>query len=177
MIDSDEAISKNLADSIKSQMKNPDGDAYGCIRLNLILGKYAKEKMPRPIIFKNNLKFKGALHENIPSLRLKYLKGFLIHNYWIDTTDWINDINTYSTNRAKKWVLENKNYGRFQLALIAIVMPFYAFTKLFFGQQRWKSGFFAGFLYSLTSSLEWVVVVLKYYEIKYKKDADVNDIK
>lgn len=177
MIDSDEMVTKELANSIKDILtKSRQAQAYSCFLLNEALGRFVKGKLCRAIFFKKHLRFEGALHENI-KIKLKYLKGFLIHNSWTNITDWIADLNHYSTHTAKKWIIQKRNYNRLQLFLIATLMPIYTFLERFFWQKRFTKGIFAGFLYPLAWSVEWIFSVLKYYEIKYLKREKEENIK
>lgn len=169
MIDSDEIVSDKLKESIVQTIKNPKYQAYQCAILNNPFGAKVYLKMERPILFKKTLKFENALHEQLNEKNFGWLKGELIHQSWVDATDWIDDINHYSTHQAKKWILQNRNYNRFQLFLIGFLMPIYTFLKMFFWQKRFKNGLFAGFFYSLACSIEWIFSVLKYYEMKYLK--------
>lgn len=177
MIDSDEIVTKELANSIKDILtKTKQEQAYSCFRLNEALDHFVKEKIPRAVFFKKHLRFEGAVHEVI-KVKLKYLKGFLIHNSWTNITDWIADLNHYSTHTAKKWIIQKRNYNKLQLFLIGTLMPIYSFLQRFFWQKRFTKGVFAGFLYPLAWSVEWIFIVLKYYEIKYLKKEKKENIK
>ncbi|MBI5220422.1 MAG: glycosyltransferase family 2 protein [Candidatus Liptonbacteria bacterium] len=172
MIDSDEEITTPLADAIQRELARPRRDLYRCYRLNEALGRSTKVVLDRPILFRKHLRFSGALHETIELHNPGFLPAELLHHSWVDVADWIDDINQYSTYQAKKWLIEERNYNTFQLALIALGMPLYHFCKLFFGQRRYRNGFFAGLVYPLAQAAEWWFVILKYYEYRYLQHAE-----
>lgn len=166
MIDSDEELDLTLREAIRKEMRAPKAKAYGVYRLNRAFDRVSEEKLIRTVLFPSVLRFEHALHENI-DVPLTYLPGRLIHNSWVDASDWLKDINNYSTHTAKKWLIENRNYSRFWLMCLAFGLPLYTFCQLYFGRKRYLNGFFVGFLYTLANATEWWFVILKYYEWKY----------
>ena len=165
-IDSDEALDIQAQDSIKNIMNRLDDRAYGFYRLNQSFNRFTKERLNRPILFKRELTFQGALHE-VVAVSITYLPGYIYHFSWKDMTEALADMNQYATHQAKKWIMQERNYSVLVLVGIAFLMPPYHFLKLYVGQKRFRNGFFAGFLYSALMASEWVWVVLKYYEFRF----------
>jgi len=79
----------------------------------------------------------------------------------------IDDLNRYSSLEALKWI-NSKRFNKFQLLLIALIMPFYSFIQHFIFYKKYRGGFL-GFVYSLSHAAIWWFKVLKYYELKLTK--------
>lgn len=165
MIDSDEAVDKILGDAIKKELLAPKHETYSCIRLNLAFGGCAKEKMIRPILFKNDARFKSSIHEFIPDVHIFYLEGLLIHDSWIGVEAWMEKMNDGSTRHAKKWIIEKRNYGTCKILLLALLLPPFEFVKHFIVEKRIRN-FSGGFFYSVVQSFYWILILAKYYEMR-----------
>jgi len=169
MIDSDEIISKKLANSIKNISEEKNIDAYWSIRENWILNKHTYEKYKnRPILFKKYLKFIYPVHETILINKdnLKKLKGNLIHKNFKSFKSALNKINLYSDLMSDRWIEENRKYSKLATLVLSLIWPIYSFFQAFFGRKYFKMGLF-GFVYSIFDSIWRFVGILKYYEKKY----------
>jgi len=173
MIDSDEVVDKVLGDAIKKELRAPAHETYSCVRLNLAFGDSSRDKMIRPILFKNDTRFVSAIHEFVPNIKISYLDGLLIHDSWVGVEAWITKMNMGSTRHAEKWVLEGREYGRFKIFLLALSLPPYEFFKHFIIDKRFRS-FYAGFLFSVIQTFYWILILSKYYEIRYLKEGAIK---
>ena len=119
----------------------------------------------RPLITVKNNKFKNALHESIESNKVYVLDGLVIHDCWINLSDFVIDMNVYSERKADAWIKEGRSYGYFRLAIRQVLAFMYQFTKRFFWEKRLFHGAKA-FLYCLLWASEEILVGMKYIEIK-----------
>lgn len=171
MIDSDEAISEELNESIMNHPEDKDIDAYWCFRSNQFFSATLQEKyINRPILFKKTLKFSYPVHEiiKINESRMAMIKGFLIHNNWVSIEKNMEKMNTYSSFIAQKWIEQKRNYSKGLLLILSIALPVRYFFICFFKKKFYKAGFFKGFFYSIFESSWWLAVIFKYQELKDK---------
>jgi glycosyltransferase involved in cell wall biosynthesis len=164
VIDSDEEITDELKENLLDVLKNPKYLAYNCQRLNENIAGYSPSKLDRPILMKKDLQWKDAIHEVI-SEEMGFLKGDLLHHSWFGMNDFINDINKYSTWKAKKWISEGRDYSIGKLCIRQPLISLYVFFQRYIGEKRFKQGSI-GFLYCFAWASEELFVGLKYYEIK-----------
>jgi glycosyltransferase involved in cell wall biosynthesis len=163
VIDSDEEITNGLKNNILKVLENPKYLAYNCQRLNQNIAGYSPAKLDRPILMKQNLPFKDTIHEVIDE-ELGFLDGDLLHHSWFGMDDFINDINKYTTWKAKKWIEEGRDYSILTLSIRQPLMFIYIFFSRYIGEKRFKHGSI-GFLYSFTWASEELFVGLKFYEL------------
>lgn len=166
MIDSDEVLTEELKKQIIQTLKDPKYKAYTSRRDNFAFEKYYKSTSGRPILLKNNIRFRGSLHEDVVGVKKGHLDKPLLHNKWTNFKDWLDDVNRYSTWNALKWYREKRDYNILHLLLIGTVMPIYTFLEMYFKRGKWRGGV-VGFLYSMACGSEWIFTTLKFYELKY----------
>ena len=167
MIDSDEIISPELANSIKNLTEEKDIDAYWVIRMNQFFKTYLPEKyIDRPLLFRSELKFINPVHEiiKVDKDKFKKISGTLIHNNWLGIEFAMEKMNRYSSLIADKWVEQNRNYSNASLLFFAIVLPIRFFFICLFKKKFYKAGLFNGVFYSLFESSWWLAVIFKYRE-------------
>jgi glycosyltransferase involved in cell wall biosynthesis len=163
VIDSDEEITVKLQENILEVLENSKYLAYNCQRLNESIAGYSPAQLDRPILMKKDLLWREAIHEVIDE-ELGFLSGDLLHHSWFGMDDFINDINKYSTWKAKKWIDEGRSYSILTLALRQPLISLYIFLKRYIGEKRFKHGSI-GLLYSFAWSSEELFVGLKFYEM------------
>lgn len=169
MIDSDEVITPELAESIKTIKDSDDVDRYWIVRNNKFFSTYLLEEIPeRPILFRKYLRFVDPVHEIIPNgnKQAVKLKGLLLHE-----DDWIiskrmDKINKYSSLLATKWLEQERNYGNFKLVILSFCLPVIFFLICFFKKKFYKAGFFTGLFYSIIEASSWLIVIFKYKEFR-----------
>lgn len=167
-IDSDEFLSDELKNSIEKEIPLKEV-CYYVNRKNLNFYGFAMEKLiNRPLICPKNLKFRGALHEYVVSKNKKRISGSLIHDCWVDLEEFVNDLNEYSTRKARTWIEQKRNYSTFYLLIRQIALSFYLFFGRFFYQKRFLFGTEA-FFYCFYWASEEILVGLKYIEMKRRK--------
>lgn len=172
MIDSDEIISPELAESIKAVPDTKNIDAYWSVRFNQLFDVRLTEKCQhRPILFRSNLEFSYPVHEIIiiDKEKVQQLKGALNHENWIDVEHNMDKMNRYSSLLAKKWQEQDRNYQPLTLGVLALILPIRYFFICFFGKKFYKAGLLRGLFYSLFESSWWLAVIFKYQELNKKK--------
>lgn len=167
IIDSDEEITEKLKKNILNVILSPKYLAYNCKRLNENIAGHTPTPLDRPILMKQNLQWREAIHEIVDE-DMGFLDGDLLHHSWFGMTDFLNDINKYSTWKAIKWIDEGRNYSSLALSFRQPLISLYVFLKRYIGEKRFRHGSI-GFLYSLAWASEELFVGLKFYEMK-KKD-------
>ena len=167
-IDSDEFLSEELKESIKNE--SPLSKlSYHVTRRNLNFYGFANEYLAkRPLICPADLKFEGALHEYVIGGKKANFSGSLIHDCWINLEDFVNDLNVYSTRKAKTWIEQERNYSTVYLLIRQILLSIYLFNSRFIFQKRFLFGLEA-FFYCFYWASEEILVGLKYIEMKRKK--------
>lgn len=167
MIDSDEIISPELANSIKNLTEEKDIDAYWVIRMNQFFKTYLPEKyIDRPLLFRSGLKFINPVHEiiKVDKDKFKKISGTLIHNNWLGIEFAMEKMNRYSGLIANKWIEQKRNYSNATLFFLAIILPIRYFFICLFKKKFYKAGLFNGVFYSLFESSWWLAVIFKYRE-------------
>jgi len=167
VIDSDEEITPELGKSIASEVRIPNFNAYSCQRLNENIAGYSPAMLDRPILMKRDVLWKGALHETVEE-PMGFINGDLLHHSWFGMEDYMNDINKYTTWKAKAWIKEGRSYSIFTLCLRQPLMFLYIFLRRYVVERRFRHGSI-GFLYSFAWASEELFVGLKFYEMKIAK--------
>jgi len=168
MIDSDEIVNPELVAAIRSIDLTADIDGYWAVRMKKFFSVYLKETVPeRPILFKGFLRFINPVHEVVIIDRNKVgrLSGWLMHEDWLGVSANMSKMNAYSSLLAKKWLEQNRNYNDFQLLIFATFFPVVCFFDYLFKKRFYKAGL-NGLLYAALLSADWLVVILKYRELK-----------
>lgn len=170
MIDSDEVVTSGLSSLIKSIVPDDNIDGYRVLWENQLFSVYLKAKnSERFVLFKKQLKFVNPVHEKIVinESRIGELRGLLRHDGWVDIVHDINKMNIYSGLLARKWLEQNRNYSTFQLLFFAFVFPVFYFFDCLFHKGFYRAGI-NGVIYAALSSSSWLVVILKYRELRGK---------
>ena len=172
MLDSDEMISEKLEESIKGIVSDTNTQAFWTDRHNRFFEVYLKENYwNRPILFKRSLRFKYPVHEilEVDRQKMKKLPGHIIHENWFGIAANWKKMDRYSSLLAQKWQEQERNYNKFLLFWLGIILPIRYFFICFFKKGFWRAGITKGILYSLLESSWWLAVALKYQELKEDK--------
>jgi glycosyltransferase involved in cell wall biosynthesis len=166
ILDSDEYLDKELQSSISCINFDDKCSIYTCNRINKNFSRpgvvHLKE---RPIVMTKSFQFIDKQHERVIYKTSKKIKGNIIHDCWTNLSDFVDDINIYSTRKALQWVEEGRNYSLtylfFRQIFVASANTFY---RLFI-QMRILGGY-KGILYCLYWASEDLLVGMKYIEKK-----------
>ena len=157
-LDADELISEELKESILEIKNNPQFDAYHFNRLNIYCGKpikYTAWYPDRKIrLWNRNIGEWGGInpHDTVllnKDVKLKYIKGDLLHYSFNTIEEHISQANKFSTIGAKKLIEMNKSCLLFK----AIFNPAFRFFKNYILKGGIKGGF-TGFMLSVIISFE-----------------------
>jgi len=153
-IDADEDVSKELAEEIKSKIKNQKAEinGYWIPRKNIIFGKFIEHTgwYPDPqlrLFKKGKGKYvKAHVHE---ALKLEgesvYLKEFIIHHHYETITQFIRrTVDIYAPNEAQDYLDKGYQFSAFD----AVRFPLNEFISRFFARKGYKDGFY-GLMLSL----------------------------
>ena len=169
-IDSDEFLDDELIAALKAiKKKKLLFDCYLAQRLNKNFYGGAKILLTRrPLLMSSKFRFKGMLHEAIEYESSEVLDGQIIHDCWKDLSDFVKDINEYSTKKAATWIIEKRSYCASYLFFRQIaVLNYQIFYRLFI-ELRIFSGWKA-IMYCFFWASEELLVGLKYLEMREKK--------
>jgi glycosyltransferase involved in cell wall biosynthesis len=172
VIDADEVVSIPLANEIKSVLTNPTFEGYYLPRIFMFLGKAMKggnERKKKYLRLFNRHKASFSLeqvHEDVVvnSGKAGWLQGSLWHYSYRDISHYFSKFNQYTSLGATEVY---QNGSSVSVAYIVLRMP------ITFFQYYWLKGYFrdgyAGFLWSLFSSLYPVVKYAKARELRLSK--------
>lgn len=152
VLDSDEAISKDLAQEIENALKNDEFDGYELPRKTYFSGKPIMHSGWYPdyavrLYNRKKMKFDNAeVHEKVvPHGKIDIFKNPIEHYSYSSVQDYWGRFKRYSAMQVK-----NKNVcqNHFNL-LLMIIKPFYRFFKMYFLQlgilDGWRGLFLAFF--------------------------------
>lgn len=171
MIDSDERITPELAQSIKITKIKEKIIAYWVIRMNRTFHVYLPENhIHRPILFKRELQFVYPVHEiiKLDKNKKQKLKGKLIHENWISLENTIAKTNQYSALTCQRWLEEKRNYSKLKIAFLICALPAYSFLHCLIIKKYYRLGFIKGVAYSIFEAGSWINTLLIYHEARYK---------
>jgi glycosyltransferase involved in cell wall biosynthesis len=163
VIDSDEELSPQLAESIRQALQNPCFDGYTCTRHNPMFDRYLPMALGRALLCRRQYRFTSALHERQHIPQLGMLAGPLWHHSWEGLAHWMDDLRDYARQRARLWRAKGYRYGLTMLTLRVLVSVPFFFFKTWLVDGKWRAGRL-GLLYALGCAAEWVYTGLFYYE-------------
>jgi glycosyltransferase involved in cell wall biosynthesis len=169
-IDSDEYLDDDLINSLKAlKRRHLLIDCYLAQRFNRnFYGGTTCLLTRRPLLMRSRYRFKGKLHEAVDYKSSEVLDGQIVHDCWKNLSDFVRDIDEYSTKKAATWIEENRSYGLPYLMFRQFVaFNFQIFYRLFI-ELRIFSGWKA-IMYCFFWASEEVLVGLKYLEMREKK--------
>ena len=166
-LDADERVSKELAQQIKSAIKNPRHSAYMFPRQNIIFGQWIQHGLWYPdyqtrLFRADKAKFPGV--HNHEKLQVDgdtgRLSGHLVHYNYRTVSQYIRKINdVYSDNEVATFIKSGKTVYWYD----AIRMPFADFLTNFFVREAYKDGLH-GLVLSLLQAFYTFVVFAKIWE-------------
>lgn len=165
-VDADEEISKELKDSILSEINNPKFYAYGMKRTNIFLGKtmLSNEGSNNSLVRLVNKKYgvwKRKVHETWrTNKKIGQLSGAIFHYTSRDLSSFIHKINNYSDIHASEIMHEGKLVGLHKILIYPIgkFVINYVFQK---GYKDSEHGFVMSILMSFHSFLSWSKLYLE----------------
>ena len=168
-LDADEVVTKQLADSIKLALANPECDGYLVDRHNYFLGQWIRGCGWYPdhilrLFKKGNAWWPLEIHET-PKLEggdkaTPVLQGALIHYSYQSFEQYFDKFNAYTSRLATEYAQRNEKLEGFGLPLNLFLRPGYWFVKKYFLSGGYKDGLF-GFFISFSSALTIFVSYLK----------------
>lgn len=181
-LDADEVMTEKLRDEIKkivNKQQTTDNkqqtNGYWIPRKNFFLGRFLEKGGQYPdYTLRLYKKGKGKLpcksvHEQAKvEGRVGYLKNPLLHHPYPDFTHYLDHFNRYTSILSQE--LKNKNVPLNLPNLLSymFIRPFFWFLKTYLRHRGYVDGF-AGFVFSLFSSLRFPVAYIKYWESKKVK--------
>jgi len=179
-IDADEDVSKELAEEIKSKIKNQKAEinGYWIPRKNIIFGKFIEHTgwYPDPqlrLFKKGKGKYvKAHVHE---ALKLEgesvYLKEFIIHHHYETITQFIRrTVDIYAPNEAQDFLDKGYQFSAFD----AVRFPLNEFISRFFARKGYKDGFY-GLMLSLLMAFYHFLIFAYLWEKQGFKEYDKED--
>lgn len=168
-IDSDEIVSKKLADEIQRKIQTPGVDGFYMKRIDYMWGKpmlhgeAGSVKLLR-LARKDTGKWRGKIHEVwIVQGETNEMINPLIHMPHQSVREFISEVDTYSTLRADELKEEGKKTSVFEV----ICYPIGKFFLNYLLKQGYKDGV-PGFIYAMIMSFHSFLVRGKLYQIQKK---------
>ena len=169
-IDSDEYLDEELKLAVESLKRAKlEADCYIARRFNRnFYGGTRVLLSRRPLLMRSTFRFRGELHESVDYKSFDVLDGQIIHDCWKNLSDFVNDIDVYSTRKAKIWIDEGRSYWvPFLMIRQLTAFNFQIFYRLFI-EMRVLYGCKA-IIYCIFWASEELLVGLKYLEMRNRK--------
>jgi len=136
VIDADEEVSQDLANSIKQLFENGEIDKYACFKFNrrtFYIGKFLnftwQPEYRIRLFHKDKVKYEGFLHEVVRCKgKVKKIKGDLLHYTYRDIEDHYKRSMKYVKISAEEMYKRGKRFKLYKL----IINPMWAFIKQYF---------------------------------------------
>lgn len=169
-IDADERVSPDLQNEITNLQNYESKAAYKIPRRDFWWGtelKYGEVKKVRTsglirLVKKGSGAWEGKVHEEFKTnLQIGVLHGFIDHYPHQTLKEFIHEINTYSTLRAKELQSQGKHVGIF----LILAYPFFKFILVYFIYLGFMDGS-SGFAYAFLMSFHSFLVRIKLYQYK-----------
>ncbi|PJC30189.1 hypothetical protein CO051_07025 [Candidatus Roizmanbacteria bacterium CG_4_9_14_0_2_um_filter_39_13] len=169
-IDADERVSEILKHSILSELASPRYSSYFLKRRDHFWGSIMKYGEVRNayvrgyirLMKKGEGKWSGVVHEIYQDSKPSgFLEGFIEHYPHGSLSEFIRDVNQYSSLRAEELHKKKKTTNMIEICIVPIFKFFYTYIL--------KFGFFdghAGFVYSFLMSFHSFLVRSKLYMMK-----------
>ena len=145
-IDADEEVSSELAEEIKSVIKNSkDASGYWIPRKNFMFGKWISENTGWYPDYQLRLFKKGKgkyeskhVHEDLKlGGHTEKLSSYIIHHNYESIAQFVNKIMIYAPNEAEEYIKNGYKFSYYD----AIRFPVDDFLKWFFSRKGYKDGF------------------------------------
>ncbi|HJV84332.1 MAG TPA: glycosyltransferase family 2 protein [Noviherbaspirillum sp.] len=134
-IDADERITPELADEIRTVIRNPSADAYDISRRSWYCGRFIEHSGWTPdyvtrLFRRGTARFSDHIvHERLlPSGTVKHLNGLMLHYSFLDFSQVLQKVDSYSTLSAR----QAYEKGRRATVLDALLHGFWAFIRTYF---------------------------------------------
>ncbi|MEK7070532.1 MAG: glycosyltransferase family 2 protein [Patescibacteria group bacterium] len=172
-LDADELVSEELKTNIVNEIKNQSNLSYYIKRRDHFWGrelKFGEIKKARTkgiirLVKKDSGNWTGSVHEVfVPHDSSGTLEGYIEHYPHQTYAEFLSEINTYSTLRAKELQKQGTRFSIFQLLFLPPAKFFYTYVLLL--------GFLdgpAGFAYAFTMSFHSFLVRAKLYQYAHLK--------
>jgi glycosyltransferase involved in cell wall biosynthesis len=172
-IDSDEALSPELAGSIHSIRGEP-GSLYECNRLTRYCGHWIRHCGWYPdrklrLFDRRVARWEGDLHETLvhePALPVHHLQGDLLHDSFPSLSDHLRRVDRYSELAAREFVRQEKGAAAWRL----LFSPPGKFLKSYLLQRGFLDGF-AGFCVCSISAFDLFLRYVKVLEMRRRGTA------
>lgn len=179
-LDADERVSLELAQELKSVIKNcqSEADAYFIPRKNYFLGRWLRKtgQYPDGVIrfFKKGKAWLPckSVHEQMEVKgKIGWLKGHLLHYPYSSFSEYLKKSNRYTSLSAQEMIEkgEKPSFGGYFLAEWRAIKTF---LLLFIRHKGFMDGF-PGFVFSLYSGLHHVTSYVKFWEF-YKQKGGID---
>jgi glycosyltransferase involved in cell wall biosynthesis len=171
-LDADEVVSGSLASEISQTINNQNSDYQGYYlpRINWFLGRFLTKGGQYPDylirLFKQG---KGhfprkSVHEQISiDGAVGYLKNDLIHNADPSVSKYLLRFNRYTSLEAEQLIANSYQPSIVLSCNYLIFKPTYWFFLTYFRHRGYIDGY-QGFLFSLFSSLRFIIIYIKFYQ-------------
>jgi glycosyltransferase involved in cell wall biosynthesis len=166
-LDADEALSKELKDSILKVKENWTRDSYHFNRLTSYCGKWIRHTSWYPSrklrLWDSRQGEWGGInpHDRFilnKGARRMFLKGDLLHYSYYSVSEHLHQINSFSSIMARSYYEQGRRAGIFSIT----IRPIGRFLKDFIVLRGFQDGYF-GYIVSVNSAHE---VFLKYLKLK-----------
>ena len=169
-LDADEVVTEELKKEIIEVINREQINGFWIPRKNFFLGKFLKKGGQYPDYTlrlyrrgKGRLPCKSVHEQAVVEGRTEYLKNPLLHYPHPDFSDYLKHFNRYTDIFADE-LQENKvETGWKSLVFYMLMRPIHWFILSFVRHKGFMDGF-AGFVFSLFSSLRFPVAYLKYWD-------------
>lgn len=178
-LDADEIVSKDLAEEIKNVISKTSGiNGYWIPRKNFFLGRFLRKGGQYPDytlrLYKRGLgRLPGKdVHEQaIVQGKVSYLKNNLLHLRDKNFSTYIYRFNIYTDLLSAQLREDGLRVNPISFFSYIFVKPLFWFIKSYIRHRGYVDGF-AGFIFSLFSSLRFPVSYIKLWEISKNIKAD-----
>lgn len=174
-IDPDERLTKELQEEIIAILKEPKYDVYLLKRRDFFWGQEIKHGELQTaaqngfirLVKKGSGSWKGTVHESFETnLPTGKLSNYINHYPHPTLTEFITDINFYSTLRSKELLKKDHKTTIFEI----IFLPFFKFLYTYIIKMGFLDGA-AGFAYSFMMSFHSFLVRSKLYQYQHIDEA------
>lgn len=175
-LDADETVSDGLLEEIKNLPQEGDISGYWIPRKNNFLGSFLKKGGQYPDYTlrlyrrgKGRLPCKDVHEQAEVDGKTEYVKSPLLHFPYPNFSHYLKHFDLYTSILADDLSKNKTGTGIHAIIYHCVLKPLHWFLKTYFRHKGFMDGF-PGFIFSLFSSLRFVVAYAKYWE-KTKKAA------
>ncbi|MBI2617145.1 glycosyltransferase family 2 protein [Candidatus Gottesmanbacteria bacterium] len=178
-LDADEVVSKELRQEIQSLPEEGNFAGYWMSRRNYFLGKFLQKGGQYPDytlrLYRNGsgkLPCKSVHEQAVVSGDTSYLKNSLYHYPYPNFSHYLSHFDRYTSILAQELSERKVDTGIREIISYCVIKPIVWFVKTYVRHKGFMDGF-AGFLFSIFSSLRFPVAFVKYWENK----VSIKDLK